>query len=43
MTALDDDLAQHVQAVAQAVRDTFCQWSARPPASTEAAIGELLA
>ena len=26
-----------------AVRDTLAEWSARPPASHEAAIGELLA
>ncbi|MGX1266958.1 hypothetical protein [Streptomyces phaeoluteigriseus] len=43
VTALDDDLVQHVQAVAQTVRDTLSEWSARPPASNEAAIGELLA
>ncbi|WP_406482472.1 hypothetical protein [Streptomyces sp. NBC_01615] len=43
VTALDDDLVQHVQAVAQTVRDTLSEWRARPPASNEAAIGELLA
>ncbi|MFC7266377.1 hypothetical protein [Streptomyces lutosisoli] len=43
VTALDDDLVQHVKAVAQTVRDTLSEWRARPPASNEAAIGELLA
>lgn len=43
VTALDDDLAQHVRAVAQTVRETTSQWHARPPASNEAAMKELLA
>ncbi|MEU9214812.1 hypothetical protein AB0D27_45000 [Streptomyces sp. NPDC048415] len=43
LTALDDDLVQHVQAVAQTVRGTLQQWRTRPPASNEAAISELLA
>ncbi|MFJ4428395.1 hypothetical protein [Streptomyces bobili] len=43
MTVLDEDLVQYVQAVAQTVRDTLSEWSARPPASHEATVGELLA
>ena len=43
MTALDDDLTEHAKAVAQTVRETLTRWRARPPASNEAAIGELLA
>ncbi|MET7889532.1 hypothetical protein [Streptomyces avermitilis] len=43
VTALDDDLAQHAKAVAQIVWETLVQWRVRPPASNEAAIGELLA
>ncbi|MFE2964064.1 hypothetical protein ACFXKC_10390 [Streptomyces sp. NPDC059340] len=42
-TALDDDPAQHVQGVAQTVRETMTEWRTRPPASNEAAIRELLA
>ncbi|MFI1106328.1 hypothetical protein [Streptomyces melanogenes] len=41
VTALDDDLAAHVQAVADTVRETLTQWRRRPPLSDEAAIGEL--
>ncbi|GGP56866.1 hypothetical protein [Streptomyces melanogenes] len=43
VTALDDDLVEHVQAVADAVRETLERWRRRPPVSDEAAIGELLA
>ncbi|NUK21694.1 hypothetical protein [Streptomyces lunaelactis] len=43
VTALDDDLVQHAESVAQSVRDTLAEWRTRPPASHEAAIGELLA
>ncbi|MFE9024338.1 hypothetical protein ACFYNL_38120 [Streptomyces sp. NPDC007808] len=43
VTALDDDLVQHAKAVAQTVRDTMSEWRARPPASNEAAVKELLA
>ncbi|WP_371656794.1 MULTISPECIES: hypothetical protein [unclassified Streptomyces] len=43
VTALDDDLAEHVQTVALTVRETLAQWRRRPPISDEAAIGELLA
>lgn len=43
VTALDDDLVQHAKAVAQTVRDTLSEWRARPPASNEAAVNELLA
>ncbi|MFG2961370.1 hypothetical protein ACGF5O_47605 [Streptomyces sp. NPDC048291] len=43
LTALDDDLVQHAQAVAQTVRDTLSEWRARPPVSNEAATSELLA
>ncbi|WP_331765327.1 hypothetical protein OG747_52730 (plasmid) [Streptomyces sp. NBC_01384] len=43
VTALDDDLAQHVQAVAQTVRETMTEWRTRAPSSNEAAIRELLA
>ncbi|MFJ4634058.1 hypothetical protein [Streptomyces sp. NPDC088847] len=43
VTALDDDLAEHAKAAAQTVRETLAQWGMRPPASNEAAIGELLA
>ncbi|MFC0843565.1 hypothetical protein ACFH04_07440 [Streptomyces noboritoensis] len=43
VTALDDDLAEHVQAVADTVRETLERWRRRPPLSGEAAIGELLA
>ncbi|WP_159029156.1 hypothetical protein [Streptomyces viridochromogenes] len=42
-SALDDDLAAHVHAVAQTVRETREAWQARPPASNEAAMRELLA
>lgn len=42
-TALDDDLVQHAKAVAQTVRDTLSEWRARPPATNEAAVEELLA
>jgi hypothetical protein len=40
---LDGDLAQHVHAVAQTVRETLGEWRVRPPASNEAALSELLA
>ncbi|MFE9769739.1 hypothetical protein ACFYPC_35345 [Streptomyces sp. NPDC005808] len=43
VTALDDDLVQHARVVAQTVRDTLSKWRARPPASNEAAVKELLA
>ncbi|MEU0899835.1 hypothetical protein [Streptomyces massasporeus] len=43
VTVLDDDLVQHAKAVAQTVRDTLSEWRARPPASNEAAVNELLA
>ncbi|GGP78059.1 hypothetical protein [Streptomyces melanogenes] len=43
VTSLDDDLAEHVQAVAVTVRETLAQWRRRPPPSDEAAIAELLA
>ncbi|MEU0031746.1 hypothetical protein [Streptomyces sp. NPDC006335] len=43
LTALDDDLVQHSKAVAQTVRATLTEWRARPPASNEAAVNELLA
>lgn len=43
VTALDDDLAEHVQTVARAVRETLAQWRRRPPNSGEAAASELLA
>ncbi|MBC2868663.1 hypothetical protein [Streptomyces mexicanus] len=43
VAALDDDLAQQVQAVAQTVRETLAEWRSRPPASNEAALSELLA
>ncbi|MCC9708241.1 hypothetical protein E4N62_25055 [Streptomyces sp. MNU76] len=43
VTALDNDLVQHATAVAQTVRETLTEWSARPPASDEAAVSELLA
>ncbi|MFI1106249.1 hypothetical protein [Streptomyces melanogenes] len=43
VTALDDDLAEHVQAVADTVREMLARWRRRPPVSDEAAIGELLA
>ncbi|WP_086796398.1 hypothetical protein [Streptomyces caniscabiei] len=42
-SALDDDLAAHVHAVAQTVRETWVAWQTRPPASSEAAMRELLA
>ncbi len=40
---LDDELAAHVHAVAQTVRETQGAWQTRPPASNEAAMRELLA
>ncbi|MFC5220031.1 hypothetical protein [Streptomyces coerulescens] len=40
---LDDDLAAHVHAVAQTVRETREAWQTRPSASNEAATRELLA
>jgi hypothetical protein len=43
VTALDDDLVQHAKAVARTVRDTLSEWRARPPASNEASVNELLA
>ncbi|MQY40666.1 hypothetical protein SRB17_86990 [Streptomyces sp. RB17] len=43
MTALDDDLAQHAQAVAQTVCETLGEWRTRPSLSGEAALSELLA
>ncbi|MFI7143224.1 DUF3846 domain-containing protein [Streptomyces massasporeus] len=43
LPALDDDLVQHAKAVAQTVRDTLSEWRARPPASNEAVVNELLA
>ncbi|MEU9412225.1 hypothetical protein AB0E08_41935 [Streptomyces sp. NPDC048281] len=43
LSALDDYLVQHTQAVAQTVRDALAEWRDRPPASNEAAIRELLA
>lgn len=43
VTALDDDLVQHAKAVAQTVRDTLSEWRARPPASNDTAVNELLA
>lgn len=43
VAALDDDLAQHVHAVAQSVRETLVEWRTRPPVSNEAAAQELLA
>ncbi|MFD9797157.1 hypothetical protein ACFWXK_40190 [Streptomyces sp. NPDC059070] len=43
ITALDDDLTQHVHAVVDTVQETLTQWRQRPPHSGEAAIGELLA
>ncbi|MEU0949955.1 hypothetical protein ABZ379_45950 [Streptomyces canus] len=42
-SALDDDLAAHVHAVAQTVRETREAWQTRPPASNEAGVRELLA
>ncbi|MCQ8833799.1 hypothetical protein [Streptomyces malaysiensis] len=42
-SALGDDLAAHVHAVAQTVRETREAWKTRPPASNEAAMRELLA
>lgn len=42
VTALDDDLAEHAQAVAHTVRETLTQCQRRPPISDEAALGELL-
>jgi hypothetical protein len=41
LTALDDDLVQHAQAVAHTVGETLAHWRTRPPASNEAAISEL--
>ncbi|WP_143076763.1 amidohydrolase [Streptomyces sp. MUSC 14] len=41
--ALDDDLAEHARTVTQTVRQTLKAWKARPPASSEAAVSELLA
>ncbi|MFJ5035316.1 hypothetical protein ACIQB5_46550 [Streptomyces sp. NPDC088560] len=41
--ALDDDLAGHARTVAQTVRETLKAWKTRPPASSEAAVSELLA
>ncbi|MFE2337568.1 MULTISPECIES: hypothetical protein [Streptomyces] len=43
LTTLDDDLVQHAKVVAQTVCDTLSEWRARPPASNEAAVSELLA
>ncbi|GGP92017.1 hypothetical protein [Streptomyces melanogenes] len=43
VTALENDLAEHVQVVACTVRETLTQWRRQPPVSDEAAIGELLA
>jgi hypothetical protein len=42
-SALGDDLAAHVHAVAQTVRETRVAWQTRSPASNEAAMRELLA
>lgn len=42
-TLLDDDLSAHAHTVAETVRSTVAAWRRRPPASTDAAIGELLA
>ncbi|MEU5298964.1 hypothetical protein [Streptomyces umbrinus] len=39
---LNDELAQHVKAVAQTVRETMQAWRTRPPVSNDAAIRELL-
>ncbi|MGW1054933.1 hypothetical protein [Streptomyces sp. NPDC002521] len=43
ITTLDEDLTPYAHAVAQTVRETLGEWRARPPASNEAAISELLA
>ncbi|GAA2767515.1 hypothetical protein GCM10010103_65570 [Streptomyces paradoxus] len=43
VTAFEDDLVQQAKSVAQTVRDTLSAWHARPPASNEAAVNELLA
>lgn len=43
VTALDDDLAEHDQTVADTVRETLARWRQRPPISDEAATSELLA
>ncbi|WP_128380313.1 hypothetical protein [Streptomyces cavernae] len=42
-SSLDDELAAHVHAVAQTVRETREAWQARPPTSNETAVRELLA
>ena len=42
-SALDDDVAGHAHTVAATVQSTMAAWQQRPPASTDAAIGELLA
>jgi len=42
-TLLDDDLAGHAHTVAATVQSTMAAWRRRPPASTDAAVSELLA
>jgi hypothetical protein len=43
LTAPEADLVQQAKAVAQTLRDALGEWRARPPASNEAAVNELLA
>ncbi|MFD7713847.1 hypothetical protein [Streptomyces sp. NPDC059786] len=43
VAALEDGLARHVHTTAQTVRETLGEWRSRPPASSEAALHELLA